>query len=112
LRVERQPYLEARKPIKAAYDNGQIWIPKGAGENQKVKVGMQTYRYLVGGFLVGKWTPDEEQERLNELGASGWELISTVIKLGKDGNQWCWFYLKKLQRDTDPSEPFQRMSFN
>jgi hypothetical protein len=54
----------------------------------------ERFSYLVGGLLADNLTPERQQEKLNQCGEYGWELIA--IKDGiHQGQKYVFFYLKR-----------------
>jgi len=64
------------------------------------------YSYLVGGLISEKLTPEVEQEKLNQCGELGWELV-TVIPKKYRGHEYTFFYFRRQISD-DKSMPEPR----
>jgi hypothetical protein len=69
------------------------------------------YSYLVGGLLTKTLTADKQQDKLNECGKAGWELIAVVIQK-EDDHEYVMFYFKRPISEHDDPERFDRTMFD
>lgn len=65
---------------------------------------MRIHSYLVGG-LRGDATPAEQEAKLNECGALGWELVQAVFR-EYGGANYIFFFFKTESRQTGDAPRF------
>ena len=56
---------------------------------------------MVGGLDV-KWKPGDEEAQLNELGASGWELVTVILRPSPNGEPCVYYYLRRETAQENP----------
>jgi hypothetical protein len=69
------------------------------------------YSYLVGGLLAKTLTAEKQQNKLNECGMVGWELIAVVLQ--KEGyDEYVMFYFKRPISEHGDASRFDRTIFD
>ena len=56
--------------------------------------------YMVGGLLLAGLTPEMENQKLNECGRHGWELVN-VCERKHLGDNYVFYYFQKLGANED-----------
>lgn len=52
---------------------------------------MPKFQYLIGGLVRDGLTPEDEQEKLNECGADGWELTAVSHR-----DEYAMYYFRRV----------------
>jgi hypothetical protein len=68
------------------------------------------YSYFVGALRLEGLSTEEQENKLNEVGSDGWELI-TIREERINGRQYLLFYLKRPFSDSENASRFDPKTY-